>query len=121
DGTTGADAAILSVSNPVGSDVVTVVSGSGTLASANAGSEAITSFGTLALGGVAGGNYTLAGASGSVTIKVPPFSITSDYIDNTGTNFVIAWQSVPGATYRVLSSSNVATPLNFWIDITGPI
>src|SRR5205814_6970896 len=68
DGTISADAAILSVSNPVGSDVVTAASGSGTLASANAGPEPISSFGTLALGGAAAPNYTLAGASGSVPI-----------------------------------------------------
>ena len=121
DGTTDAAAAILSVTNAVGSDVVTVASGNGTLASPNAGLESISSFGTLALGGGAAGNYTLAGASGSVTITVPPFSITSEFIDDTRTNFVIAWQSVPGGTYRVLSSSDVAMPLNFWIDVTGPI
>ena len=69
DGTTTAAAAILSVANVVGSDVVTVASGSGTLASSNAGPETITSFGTLALGGPASGNYTLAGASGTVTYR----------------------------------------------------
>ncbi|MEY2427975.1 MAG: fibronectin-binding autotransporter adhesin [Verrucomicrobiota bacterium] len=121
DGTTSADSSILSVSNLVGSDVVTVASGSGTLASANAGSEPISSFGTLALGGASAANYTLAGASGSVTITVPAFSITSEYTDDTGTNFVITWQSVPGATYRVLSSTDVSLGLNFWTDLTGPI
>jgi len=50
DGTTMAAAGILSVANRVGSDNVTVASGSGTLAGANVGSEAITSFGTLGVG-----------------------------------------------------------------------
>src|SRR5208283_935068 len=68
DGTTAAAAGILSVANRVGSDNVTVVSGNGTLAAANVGSEAITSFGTLSLGGASSANYTLAGASGSVNI-----------------------------------------------------
>ena len=43
-------------------------SGSVTLASAAPGSRAISSFGSLTLGGSAAGNYTLTGASGSVTI-----------------------------------------------------
>jgi hypothetical protein len=55
---------------------VTVASGSGTLAGANVGSEAITSFGTLSLGGTAAGNYTLAGASGSVNITVSALALT---------------------------------------------
>jgi hypothetical protein len=76
DGTTTVAAGILSVANKVGSDNVTVVSGSGTLAGANVGSEAITSFGTLALGGPAAGNYTLAAASGSVNITVSALALT---------------------------------------------
>ena len=68
DGTTTADYSILSVANKVGSDTVNVASGSGTLAGANAGSEAISSLGTLLLGNNTAGNYTLSGASGSVTI-----------------------------------------------------
>jgi hypothetical protein len=68
DGTTTATAGILSVANAVGSDVVTVTSGSGTLASANVGSRSFSSLGTLALGGAATANYTLTGASGTVTI-----------------------------------------------------
>src|SRR5206468_12987131 len=98
----------LSVANTVGSDVVRVASGSGNLASANLGPETISSFGTLALGGAAAGDYTLTGASGSVTISMPPFSVPAEYIDDSGTNFVITWQSVPGATYHMMGSSNAA-------------
>jgi hypothetical protein len=68
DGTTAVAAGILSVGNKVGSDSVTMASGSGTLAGVAVGPEAITSFGTLTLGGASAGNYTLSGASGSVNI-----------------------------------------------------
>ncbi len=47
------------MSNAVGGDIVTVVSGAATLASKDVGSRAITSVGTLVLGGAAAGNYTL--------------------------------------------------------------
>jgi len=68
DATATAASTILSVANIVGSDVVNVASGSATLAAATVGSETITSIGTLTLGGGAAANYTLTGASGSVTI-----------------------------------------------------
>ena len=68
DGTTTAAFGILSVSNAVGGDTISVGSGSGTLASATAGLRAIASFGTLALSNNAAGDYTLTGASGNVTI-----------------------------------------------------
>jgi hypothetical protein len=67
DGTTTAAAGILSITNLVGGDQVTL-SGSATLAGAGAGAEAISSFAGLQLGGAAAANYTLSGASGSVTI-----------------------------------------------------
>jgi hypothetical protein len=69
DGTPNAGSGILTVSNKVGTDIVTVASGTATLASKNVGSQAITSVGTLALGGGSAGNYTLTGGTGSVTIK----------------------------------------------------
>jgi autotransporter-associated beta strand protein len=68
DGTTNANAAILSVANVVGTDDVNVASGIAGLAGASPGSQAITSVGTLALGGTTAPNYTLTGASGSVII-----------------------------------------------------
>jgi len=77
DGTTAAAAATLSVANVVGSDVVTVASGSGTLAGAGLGPQALTGVGTLALGGAAAANYTLNGASGTVTIHAAPLTITA--------------------------------------------
>lgn len=120
DGTTTAAAGILSVANKVGSDVVTVASGSGTLASANVGPEAITSFGTLALGGGAAGNYTLTGASGAVTITTPPFSILACSLDPV-TSFTLTWQSVAGLTYQVIGSTNPTAALNTWTNVGSPI
>ncbi len=68
DGTTNAPYSILSITNIVGSDSVNVASGLGGLAGATVGSQAITSFGTLTLGGASATNYTLASASGVVII-----------------------------------------------------
>ncbi|HZV33047.1 MAG TPA: YDG domain-containing protein, partial [Verrucomicrobiae bacterium] len=78
DGTTTAAAGILSVANAIGGDSVNVASGSGTLASANLGAEAISSFGTLALGNNSAGDYTLSGASGSVNITQAALTITAN-------------------------------------------
>ena len=116
DGTTAAAFGILSVANVVGSDDVSVASGSGTLASAAVGTNNIASFGTLALGGTTGPNYTLAGASGSVIVTNPhtPFTITSSTFDHVGTNIAIVYQSVPGVVYQVLSSPSAAAALNTW-------
>ena len=99
DGTTTAAAGILSVANKVGSDNVTVASGSGTLAGANVGSEAITSFATLALGGTAAGNYTLAGASGSVNITVSAVALTV-------TNLPAMDEVYDGTTNATLDATN---------------
>ena len=76
DSTDWAEASILTISNKVGGDNVTLASGSATLASANVGTRSITSMNSLALGGAAAANYTLTGASGSVTIGKPYQTIT---------------------------------------------
>ncbi len=121
DGTNDAAASILSVANKVGSDAVTVASGSAVLASASVGPEAVTSIGTLALGGTAATNYTLIGATGSVTITSSGFLITAESVDSTGTNFVITWQSVPGTTYQVLGNTSAGAALNTWTNVGGPV
>jgi autotransporter-associated beta strand protein len=59
--------------------------------------------------------------STTLTVTVPPFSVTSQYLDATGTNFIITWQSAPGATYHVLGNTNPAMPLNLWTDVAGSI
>ena len=77
DGTDIATNSILSVTNAVGGDDVSLASGSGTLASTNVGTNAIISFGTLSLGGTTATNYTLIDASGSVTVTPAPLLITA--------------------------------------------
>ena len=74
DGTAVAGGSILSASNLISGDALTV-SGSGTLASRNAGDQSITDFGTLALSNT---NYTLSGASGSVNVTAAPLTIRAD-------------------------------------------
>ena len=121
DGSNDVAAAILTVTNALGSDVVNVASGSGTLVSSNAGPEAVSSFGTLMLGGAAAGNYTLVGASGTVTITIPTLSIIGGKVDASGTNFIITWQSTPGASYHVVSSTDPTIAVSNWATVAGPI
>jgi hypothetical protein len=119
DGTAAAAFGILSVANKIGSDEVYVASGSATQSSASVGTNVITSFASLTLGGTTASNYTLAGASGAVVVTNPhePFSIATPYIDNTGTNLVLIWNSIPGLTYQVRGS----TDLNIWTNVGDPI
>ncbi len=120
DGTANVSFSILSVANKVGSDDVTVASGSGTLAGAGVGSEAITSFGTLALGGTTAPNYTLVGATGSVTItSAAPITITAESIDPTGTQFTMTWTSTPGVTYHVTGTDVLTAPQSGWTTVPG--
>ena len=75
DGLTDGNASILGVTNAFAGDVVTVSSGSSTIASKNVGDEGITNFGTLTLGGASAGDYTLIGATG--VVKVTPLAVTA--------------------------------------------
>jgi formylglycine-generating enzyme required for sulfatase activity len=122
DGTAVAPASLLSVANAIQGDVVTLASGSATLAGASVGPEAMTSVGSLALGGAAAANYTLTGAAGTVTITNPfnPFSITSSCLDVTGSNVVLCWQSVPGVVYTVLTNTSL-TASGVWPSVGSPI
>jgi hypothetical protein len=111
DGTTTAAFGILSVSNKVSGDTVSVASGSGTLASANAGSRAITSFGTLALGNNAAGDYTLTGASGAVNITQLSSSVSlASFKNPSGFNDSINFSAgvTSGATGNVTFLTNGA-------------
>ena len=74
DGTAAALSSILSITNPIGGETVTVTSGGGTLSSKNIGSQAIASMGDLTL---SSSNYTTSGGSGSVTISPMPITVAS--------------------------------------------
>ncbi len=77
----------LSVSNRVGSDVVTVT-GTATLAAASAGTQVVTGFNGLSLSNA---NYTLSGASGSVTV-VGTSSINVTVLSNSDVSALIGSQ-----------------------------
>ena len=64
--------------------------------------------------------YTWADVTPSATITVSPFPITSEYMDNTGRNLVINWQSVPGAIYQVIGASNLNPPVT-WTNVGNTI
>jgi hypothetical protein len=66
------------------------------------------------------GSYTNAsvGVFASVNVPVQPTSITVGITLQSGV-FSLTWNSLPGATYRVLASSNLNPPS--WADISGTI
>ncbi|HWR01416.1 MAG TPA: YDG domain-containing protein, partial [Chlorobaculum sp.] len=79
DGTAGADASILTIDNNLDGANLSLT-GSGVLASKNAGSESFSGAGTLSLGGSASGNYTLGGITGNgsaVTIGQASLTLTA--------------------------------------------
>jgi len=97
DGTTTANFSILTVSNAIAGDTVDVASGSGTLASKDVGSPAITLFGTLALGNNAAGDYTLTGATG--TVAITPQTVTASIIGD-------PTKTYDGTTTATLTTAN---------------
>ena len=113
-GTATAPASILSVTNLVGSDSVTL-SGSVGLAGANAGAEAITSFSGLTLGGGSAANYTLTGASGTVTIIYVPLGGLSV----SGSQFILSYPTVPGQSYQLESTTDLGSGV--WLPVGGPV
>ena len=122
DGTTAAAAQILVVTNAVGTDNVTVASGSGTVAAAAVGLQAITSFGTLTLGGPSAANYTLSGASGSVNVLplvTPVFA--SPALAPTAGGWQLNFSAQPGQTYKVLMADDLTVPLAQWSILTNGI
>ena len=94
DGLTSVQGIVLTAGNLAGNDVVTV-GGTGTLASANAGNQALTSLAGLTLSNA---NYTLTGASGAVTVTPRPVTLA-------GNKTYDGLASVPGT---MLSVSNLA-------------
>ena len=111
DGTTNAPGANLTVTNAANSDTVTL-GGTGGLASAFVGTNAITSFGSLSLSGGAGTNYTLTGATGFMIITNTPLTITANNASKTydgtgysGGNGVTYAGFVNGETNTALTGS----------------
>jgi hypothetical protein len=106
----------LTVANAVPGDAVSVVSGSATLAGANAGTEEISSLGTLALGGGSVANYTLNGASGSVTITTIQESLQFFTQNNL---LVISWTTnVVGLSLETTTS---LSPPIVWVPVPGSV
>ncbi len=120
DGTTAATSGILSVTNQVGTDDVTVSSGSGSVAAATVGLQAITSFGTLTLGGTAATNYTLSAASGSVNILalVAPVFVNPALSQGAG-GWQLSFSAQAGQTYQVLVADDPSLPVNQWTVLTN--
>jgi hypothetical protein len=130
---------ILSINNKVGSDVVTVESGSATLADSGVGDQAITDASGLTLGGAAAGNYTLTGASGTVTITAAAgvtitAVTTADYVSGvvtlhghlsgvaSATSCKVFWGTTDGGTTGPWDSSattvsSVANNSDFSIEV----
>jgi len=122
DGTATAPASILTVSNNLDGANLTL-SGLAALAGASAGWQSLSDFTGLTLGGPAAADYTLTNASGSVLItnSFHTFSITSSHIDSSGTNWVVCWQSVPGAVYSVLTNASLKIAPTSWAAAGGPV
>ncbi len=97
DGTTVVGYTNLTCYNLVGSDEVTVASGTAPLASANQGTGVeITSLSGLILGGADSSKYTLDGAGGSISILPLPVQLSGSRPYNGGTD----------AGYAILSVAN---------------
>ena len=110
DGTTDATASILTISNKVGSDDLSP-SGTGTLASKNVGSQALTltsgALTGLTLSGTASGNYTVTGGSGSVTITARAITVAA--VSNTKTyDGTTTSSGTPTLTAGTLASGDTA-------------
>ena len=110
DGTATAAASILTVGNNLDGGNL-ILSGSGTLSSANGGLQTFSTFDGLALDGPAAVNYTFAGAGGSVRINPAPGTFAIATTSNSAATFaaskVIHFASDTGVT---LSVSAVTSP-----------
>jgi hypothetical protein len=117
-GATTASAAILSVANLVGSDNVTL-NGSVGLGSGNPGAEPIVSFAGLTLGGTAGPSYTLAGASGTVTITAAGELLGGLSVSPDGTQFIFSYPTVSGQTYQLEYTTDLSS--GAWLPMGSPV
>jgi len=116
DGTTNAAGTDLAVTNTVNGDTVTL-SGTGGLAGADVGTNAITSFGSLGLDNGAGTNYTLAGAAGVLVITNTPLVITAN--NDSKTYDGNAYATNNGLTYAGFVNGETNTDLAGSLSFTG--
>jgi hypothetical protein len=113
---TSAAAGLLSVTDLVAGDTVTVASGAGTVNDGSAGAHPLTSLGTLALSGTSASNYTLVGGSGTLTID--PLSIAialtgSRVYDGTTSvapSTVTITNNLDGTNLLLIGSGTLASP-----------
>jgi hypothetical protein len=80
----------------------------------------LTSFGTLSLGGTASGNYTLSGASGSVTILplvAPAFA--SPALTRVTGGWQLSFSAQDGQSYKVLVAADPSLPVDQWTVLTN--
>jgi len=116
DGTTNAVGTNLTVTNTVNSDMVSLT-GTGGLASANVGTNAITSFGSLSLDNGAGTNYSLAGATGAMVITNTPLVIAAN--DDSQTYSGVSYSSGNGVTYSGFVNGETNTALTGSLSYSG--
>jgi hypothetical protein len=119
DGTAIADFSILSITNIVGTDVLTIASGNVTLASSASGVQPITSAAGLTLGGAQVANYTTTGATGAVTIQVNtnPTNIVESASNNALT---LSWS--PDHTGWILQAQTNDVTVGLtgnWVNVAG--
>ncbi len=113
DATTNAAASTLTISNDLNGANLTL-SGTGTLTSANAGSESFAAAGSLALGGSAAGNYTLVGITSNGSAE----TVGQLAVVLTGTKTFDATTNAPAAN---LTISNNLDGGNLTLSGTGTL
>ena len=119
DGTATAIYSILSITNIVGTDVVTVASGSVTLASPVPGVEPIISASALILGGGEAGNYTTAGATGAVTVtaNTNPTNIGFSIMNN---QMTLSWPADHTGWELQAQTNSLSVGIGTnWVDVIG--
>jgi hypothetical protein len=55
------------------------------------------------------------------TLQLVPFPIISRSLDNTKSNFILTWLSVPGHQYQVIGTTNITTPRSTWTNVGSAI
>ena len=122
DGLATVDATTLAFGNNLDGTNLTK-SGSVTLSGVNPGAQSITSFAGLTLGGSAAGNYTLSGASGSVTVNKQALAFTGskpyDGLATADASALVFNNNHDGANLTMSGSVTLATANTGWQGITS--